>query len=66
MQTSFVILPPAPAAVGRAATASTPAVPAPGNEPGNESGNAATNWLWVLFLLGTAAFAFVGPTCAWQ
>ena len=62
MQTSFVILPPAPAAVGRAVTASTPAVPAPGNEPGN----AATNWLWVLFLLGTAAFAFVGPTCAWQ
>ncbi|GAC1375313.1 MAG: hypothetical protein NVS3B25_26350 [Hymenobacter sp.] len=62
MQTSYVLPLPAPAAAGRAATAAKPAVPAPGNEPDQ----AAPNWLWLLFLLGTAAFSFAGPTCAWQ
>jgi len=27
---------------------------------------AGAPWLWWLFLLGTVAFASLGPTCAWH
>ncbi|MGI4865087.1 MAG: hypothetical protein ACRYFZ_14285 [Janthinobacterium lividum] len=60
MPTSFVV--PAPAPAPSAPTAAKSAVPT----PGIEVEQAALNWLWVLFLLGTAAFSLLGPTCAWH